>query len=258
MQPVHHGGSRASTRRTGFTLVEVSIVSLLLACLTLGLTLAVQFEARARHGVGRRTNAERIADDLLTRLDSVLTSVEAAHPRGRFTPGARALDEAPLQGSTHDDSGERERLLRRNDGSSFLFREPGARASKDAGAWSAIFFEPVATIREADRDLDVNADGDLDDHFDLGALRQRSWRAHEPAAETPVPTEIELCPPILLQERGAWGSDLDGDGSDDPIFRFDPQGSLCIRLSVLTGAADQVGVVVRKEIDLFLAGQSTP
>lgn len=98
--------------------------------------------------------------------------------------------------------------------------------------WTAIQFEPVAIVTEANRAFDLNGDGDQLDTFDLGRIRMRSWDTANPGPAT----DIALCSPMILQEQCNWGGDLDADGFNDPMFLWDPvTGRLRIRLLLLTG-----------------------
>ena len=126
----------------------------------------------------------------------------------------------------------------------------------DVNGWSAVYFEPVATVTEESRGVDINRDGDREDRFDLGSLRMRSWRTTD--ASPNMTREVGLCPPIILQEECAWGGDLDGDGFSDPIFLYDERTQrLRIRLHVLTGTVGEIGVVKRKELAMFLRNSNT-
>ena len=124
----------------------------------------------------------------------------------------------------------------------------GARPTEDGRA--CIYFEPVAVIQELDRNVDFNRDGDLADTFDLGRIRQRAWDAVDGANAS---SDIPLCPPMILQERDAWGSDLDNDGFEDPMFLWTPRsGRLRIRLFALVGTINEAEVVKRYETVLHL------
>lgn len=124
----------------------------------------------------------------------------------------------------------------------------GGTPTEDGRA--CIHFAPVAVVTEADRAFDFNRDGDLDDTFDVGQLRQRAWNAIDDAATS---SDVALCPPIILQERDAWGSDLDADGFEDPIFLWTPRSSrLRVRLFAIVGAVHSTQVVKQFETVLHL------
>ncbi len=124
----------------------------------------------------------------------------------------------------------------RGDGTGFCFREPIASRPGggfvDGGGVSVLYFEPVALLSEAERGTDLNRDGDQLDQFDLGRLRMRLDASSLGGAAT----DTSLCAPMILQERCAPGSDLDGDGFQDPIFLWVADARrLRIRLFLLVG-----------------------
>ena len=102
------------------------------------------------------------------------------------------------------------------------------RGASIVEARSCLYFDPVRAIGEAGVGVDVNRDGDVEDVFDVGAIRRRTWSG--PAA---VSQEVSLGQANVLQERGAWGGDLDGDGAADPIFLWDPRSGL-LRVTLFT------------------------
>lgn len=119
-----------------------------------------------------------------------------------------------------------------------------------ATGWEAIAYVPRFTFVESDTNDDINRDGDFDDTFDIGQLRRRVWDTANPAA--PV-REIGLGPTNLLQERCDWGSDLDNDGFEDPMFLWDPvMKRLHIRLFVLGSGRRDMPIVRRVESMVFL------
>lgn len=160
-------------------------------------------------------------------------------------------------------------LFFRGDGTGFSFRTPvdpaggtsymtatgvrwgaevGGRPTEDGRA--CLYFEPVAVLQEAERSSDLNRDGDLDDAFDLGRIRHRAWDAVD---SDNASSDIALCPPLFLQERNAWGSDLDGDGFEDPMFLWTPaSGRLRVRLFALVATVNETEVVKRYETVLHL------
>lgn len=176
-------------------------------------------------------------------------------------PPANAFD-----GQTNDIRGP---VFYRGDGVGFAYRRPVAPAGDGnfigpAGImWgstvggvdtedgcAAIVFQPVAEVREADRGFDINRDGDLTDVFDLGRIVDLSWNALNPAFGS---SELNLVSPILLQEQEDYGSDLDGDGLQDPMFLWTPDsGRLRIRVFALLGDVNGRQVVRRFETVLYL------
>lgn len=115
-------------------------------------------------------------------------------------------------------------------------RELGAivRGTPTPGAWNALYFAPVSTLRESERGYDLNRDGDRDDTFDLGHLRLRSWT---PIGMTTQVDDLPVSPTAIVQEANAWGrADLDGDGMADPMFLWHGTSSkLQIQLVIWTG-----------------------
>ncbi len=116
--------------------------------------------------------------------------------------------------------------------------------------WEAIHFVPRFTYVEADSNDDINRDGDTDDVFDIGQLRRRTWDTANPGG--PV-QDIGLGPTNVLQERCNWGSDLDNDGFDDPMFYWDPtMKRLHIRLFIMGTGRSDMPIVRRVESMVFL------
>jgi len=189
-----------------------------------------------------------------------------------WAPSAVVIDDQVAPPASAFDGRSRELLADlffRGDGTGFSYRVPvdptggtnyltptgvrwgatvGARPTEDGRA--CLYFEPVAQLREADRNFDFNNDGDLLDTFDLGRIRQRSWDAVDGDAAA---SDLPLCPPIVLQEWNNWGSDLDNDGFEDPMFLWTPvSGRLRVRVFVLIGSVNSRQVVKRFETVLHL------
>lgn len=116
--------------------------------------------------------------------------------------------------------------------------------------WNAIHFEPRFTFDESVTNDDINNDGDTVDVFDVGQLRRRTWDTSDPNL---VAADLGLGPTTVLQERCNYGSDLDGDGFDDPIFLWDPDlRRLHVRLYILGSTRSDVPIVRRVESMIFL------
>jgi len=161
----------------------------------------------------------------------------------------------------------------RGDGSGFAFQVPvdpgGGHAflvdgearwgatilgSAVADAWSAFAFEPTLTLSESECGCDLDADGDQDDLFDVGKLRLRSW---DPAHPDAPAQDVGLGPDVVLQEHCNWGSDLDGDGFDDPIFLWNPSARrLHVRLYCVCRTNGAKALVRRSETTVFLRNAS--
>jgi hypothetical protein len=179
----------------------------------------------------------------------------------QLAPAAGTFD-----GTTDDIRGP---VFFRGDGVGFAYRRPvdpaGTGTFIDSGdiRWGAtvggadsvdgcacLVFSPIAVVTEAQRNFDINADGDLDDTFDLGGISDLAWNAFDPALGT---SSLELVSPILLQEQDNYGGDMDGDGLDDPMFLWTPDsGRLRIRLFALLGDINSREVVKRFETVLYL------
>lgn len=157
----------------------------------------------------------------------------------------------------------------RGDGSGFSYRVPtdpaggsdylvggevrwGARVD-DAGSasgWAALWFEPRSTYDESVTGFDLNHDGDKTDVFDIGQIKKRTWDTDDPSA---VVRELGLGPSVVIQERCNWGSDLDHDGFDDPIFLWDAATRrLHVRIHVLGTSSGNAPVTRQVETTIFL------
>ncbi len=113
---------------------------------------------------------------------------------------------------------------------------PGLDPSLDGRM--AIYFQPRTVFAEADRGQDVNLDGDTEDEFDVGQLRQVVWDVTTP--DSPA-RHVGIGPANVLQERCNHGSDLTGDGFEDPIFLWDALTSeLHVRLVLIDAKPAQV------------------
>ena len=179
----------------------------------------------------------------------------------QVAPAAGTFD-----GQTNDLRGP---IFFRGDGVGFCYRKPvdpagtgsfigpagirwGATISgtDNEDAVGSIVYEPVAQITELQRQFDINQDGDLEDTFDLGRIRDIAWNAVNPALGS---SSLALVTPIILQEVDNYGSDLDADGFLDPMFLWTPDsGRLRIRFFALLGDVGGREVVKRFETVLYL------
>ncbi len=115
--------------------------------------------------------------------------------------------------------------------------------------WSAFDFEPVDRVDEANLGIDVNLDGDQVDEFDLGRLILRTWDVDNAGGER----NISLGPAMVLQERCNYGSDMDGDGFDDPIFLWNEvDQTVTISLTVHAGFLNEIPVIRRVQTTVFI------
>lgn len=171
-----------------------------------------------------------------------------------------------FDGQTNDLRGP---LFFRGDGVGFCYRRPidpagtgsfigptGIRWGATVGGTdtedgcSALVFRPVAQITEADRNFDINSDGDMLDSFDVGRISDLGWNSLDPALGT---SRLDLVSPIILQEIDNYGGDMDGDGFDDPMFLWSPEsGRLRIRLFALLGDVRGREIVRRFETVIYL------
>lgn len=116
--------------------------------------------------------------------------------------------------------------------------------------WAAIWFEPSTLIQESTSGVDLNRDGDVADEFEVGQIRKRTWDTADPTA---APNEVALGPTVIVQERCRPGSDLDGDGFQDPMFLWDPATRrLQVRLFVLGTSSGNAPLMRSVETTVFL------
>ena len=166
---------------------------------------------------------------------------------GTFDASVTALDTGHF-GQTMELTGVREFL---GDGSAVVFRSRLQDGTYGAvidgvpvtGAWQMLAFESAGTTVEADVGRDLNFDGDQVDTFDTGRLRRFTWPPHGTLVGA---DSLAVSPTVVVQERGVWGGDLDGDGGDDPLFSFDPTtGVLRITLFTVVGSgpATRLGAI---------------
>jgi len=119
--------------------------------------------------------------------------------------------------------------------------------------WSALAFQPRYTFSEVQTDRDLNHDGDKLDVFDVGVIGRRRWVSGDASWTT---DEINMGPAAVLQEQCSWGSDLDSDGFDDPIFLWDKDTrQLQIRLFVVGGVSTGNPIVRKVESTIFLRNE---
>lgn len=157
----------------------------------------------------------------------------------------------------------------RGDGSGFSYRVPtdpsGANDFLDGSdlrwgatvrgvatldGWLALEFVAKDTFDEARTGEDLNHDGDRTDVFDIGQIRRRTWSSAAPDAGG---DDVALSPTVVLQERCAYGRDLDGDGLEDPLFLWDStRRELSIRVFVLGHGVENQPVVRKVETTVFL------
>ena len=218
--------------------------------------------------------------ELTTLVRGVADTTASSHPAGSlvFWEGIAfpAEDQIAPPAGTFDGQTDDMRgpLFFRGDGVGFSYRRPvdpagtgtfiestgirwgaGVRGVDSVDGCAALVYFPVAVVTETQRNFDINADGDMDDTFELGGIVDLGWDAVDPSRGT---SSLELVSPILLQELNNRGGDMDGDGFDDPMFLWSPEsGRLRIRLFALLGDVNQREVVKRFETVLYLRNGSS-
>lgn len=183
----------------------------------------------------------------------------------QVTPAAEAWD-----GLAQDGNGA---VYFRGDGSGFSYRVPvdvngngnvlngdelywGAQTQggvPTTDGWSVLYYDPKDTIAEADVNQDLNEDGDRADTFDVGQIRKRTWNVTDPANTV---SDVGMGPSAILQEQCNWGSDLNGDGFDDPLFLWNPQtNELAMRLFFLGRSKTNMNLVREVRSVVFLRNE---
>lgn len=118
--------------------------------------------------------------------------------------------------------------------------------------WMAHCFVPKDTYEEARFQEDVNRDGDRTDVFEVGQIRRYAWDTNDPSRVE----DLGLGPSNVLQERCAYGSDLDGDGFEDPIFLWDSHTNLLhVRLFLLGRTNEDQPIVRTVESVMYLRNE---
>lgn len=127
---------------------------------------------------------------------------------------------------------------------------PGSGATVDGRM--AYFFQPKETFDESTYGDDLNLDGDRVDVFDIGQIRRVAWDTSEPSRVE----DLGVGPSHVIQERCSWGSDLDGDDFDDPIFLWDKDTNLLhVRLFLLGHSREDQPIVREVESVMFLRNE---
>jgi hypothetical protein len=166
-----------------------------------------------------------------------------------------------------------EQTFFRGDGTGFSYRFPvdptggldfmdgdeltwGAEISgfgSTTAGWAALYFEPRTTLSEAEQDQDVNQDGDLDDVFDVGQIRRRTWSTADAAN---IQADHAMGPTAVLQEQCNYGGDLNGDGFADPLFLWNPTtNELTIRVFLLGRTRTNRNLIREVRSVLFLRNE---
>ena len=125
--------------------------------------------------------------------------------------------------------------------------------SPQLDGWAALEFVPRRELSEALTGHDINNDGDKLDIFDIGVIQRKRWVSGDVGFGTDL---INMGPAAVIQERCNWGSDLDGNGFDDPIFLWDEkQRQLNIHLFVIGGVSNGNPIIRRVESTIFLRNE---
>lgn len=119
--------------------------------------------------------------------------------------------------------------------------------------WSAFDFERAETFSETEFEVDVNLDGDQVDVFDVGRLRLRTWDTSNISSGR----DVSLGPAMVMQERCNHGSDMDGDGFQDPIFLWNEvDQTVTISLTIHAGFLNEIPVIRRIQTTVFIRNGS--
>jgi hypothetical protein len=221
-------------RRAGFSLVEASIVTAVVA-LMLG-------AAVVREAVRSNGGPAVVRSNLFARLDRGLRSLAADF---KFAD----LD-AP---SERGDSLSYQLPIR-------IAAEQGATATPDTrgptewgivcsgvpinGGRATLRFVADCVLDEARLGIDLNGDGDQRDQFEQGHLERL----------LPDGAIEQLTGSWILQPAGDHGDDIDGDGKVDPIFSVDVTGSATIaRLSLYVAVPTAGGSFLVERVDRSFA-----
>ena len=113
----------------------------------------------------------------------------------------------------------------------------------------AIYYSPRDTYDENIHGFDVNRDGDTEDVFDIGQLRRVTWDASDPTHME----DIGIGPSAILQEQCAWGSDLNGDQAEDPMFLVnETRRTLHMRFYLIGRSNPQLPIIQHVESVVYL------
>jgi hypothetical protein len=216
-------------RRRGLTLTEFAITSAVLVVVLFAGVSVVMRDTRLSRSTVAIGTAEAHARRLVDTLAHQLAGARAEIPPALLAAGPTQL--VPV------------------DGSRFCYRvQPGVEGAP--GGWAALVFDARDVLREAELHHDLNRDGDRTDEFEVGRIRARTWEGADPFVQA---GDMGLGPCVILQERCHRGSDLDHDGLEDPIFRWEPgRGRLLVRVFVIGRTTGEAPAVRRVEAAIDL------
>ncbi|MEW6358750.1 MAG: prepilin-type N-terminal cleavage/methylation domain-containing protein [Planctomycetota bacterium] len=206
----------------GFTLIEIVISSVVLMIMML----AILGTFDVGQDVASLGSANLSAQTMSTRSVSEMTrALRQARIIGMDATGMWIQFQVPVDWAQVDSDGDG--TLDSGDGDILDGADNIEWGAGDNLNWVARYtFEiknpadpadPVNLLVEAEEGragIDVNGDGDTDDTFTKGCLREYVWdgggtlRAHRYL--TPYS--------IITTNAGGWGGDVDGDGVADPLF----------------------------------------
>ena len=128
---------------------------------------------------------------------------------------------------------------------------PGVGPTLDG--WLAVYYRANTVFYEAGHGDDINNDGDTNDVFDVGQIRKIIWDVTDPTV--PV-RDIGLGPSNVLQEQCNYGSDLDADDFNDPMFLWDKDSNeLHVRLFIIGTSVADMPVIRKVEEVMFLRNE---
>lgn len=246
---------RFSTRQ-GMTLIEMLFATAIAGVVLTGAIVMLSRDTELSRGALAISAAQTKAQQMLGVLHEELARSRALDPLASGTAEVLSLSGSPpanlYDGRALESQGP---VFFRGDGTQFAYRLPlgvetGAGYIGEAGAsfgalvrdaqgvlspsntaHTQLRFRAQGTLSESERFVDLNRDGDQLDVFELGQLVKSSF-ANPGDVQSNI--EVPLGPRMVLQEREAYGSDLDGDGFEDPLFLWDPLRSrLSLRLFVV-------------------------
>lgn len=115
-----------------------------------------------------------------------------------------------------------------------------------AGGVSVLTFVEDDQLVEGDLGRDLNEDGDLEDAFLRGHI------------ETLLPGGRPriLSPPVVLVDADASPADLDGDGETDPLFQWNGESLLTVKLLTLAGAPGRASPPTFTRLQIHLPNAS--
>ena len=214
-------------RDAGFSLLEVIIVTAVLAMVVAMIGTSVTSMATGAASQRRTTLTVRGARIAMERMAESLRSA-AVNFTGDGT--AEIAFQVPVD----------------SDGDGVLSYTPektapdinwgsGHVSTGGSGQTKVYRFVKTEVFSEAERDIDLNGDGDVADAFNVGHIEEAYFETI--AAVVPVGRPIVFSPDIVLQDQDDEMGDIDGDEVPDPMFSWD--GAAALRISLFVSDLDQ-------------------